>query len=35
MKLKEKHLATSQFDDEITIDGGVKLTRPTTWKKSI
>jgi len=32
MKLKEKHLATSQFEDEITIDGGVKLTRPSTWK---
>lgn len=29
MKLKEKHLATSQFEDEITIDGGVKLTRPS------
>jgi len=32
MKLKEKHLATSQFEDEITIDGGIKLTRPGTWK---
>jgi uncharacterized LabA/DUF88 family protein len=32
MKLKEKHLATSQFEDEITIDGGVKLTRPSAWK---
>lgn len=32
MKLKEKHLSTSQFADEITIDGGIKLTRPATWK---
>ena len=32
MKLKEKHLVTSQFEDEITIDGGIKLTRPATWK---
>lgn len=32
MKLKEKHLATSQFEDEITIDGGVNLNRPSTWK---
>ncbi|MFZ5801260.1 MAG: NYN domain-containing protein [Candidatus Omnitrophota bacterium] len=32
MKLKEKHLFTSQFEDEITIDGGVKLTRPSTWE---
>ncbi len=32
MKLKEKHLATSQFEDEIIIDGGVKLSRPSTWK---
>ena len=32
MKLKEKHLATSQFEDEITIDSGIKLSRPITWK---
>ena len=32
MKVKEKHLATSQFEDEITIDGEVKLPRPATWK---
>jgi uncharacterized LabA/DUF88 family protein len=32
MKLKEKHLATSQFEDEIIIDGGAKLSRPSTWK---
>ncbi|PIS33719.1 MAG: hypothetical protein COT38_03750 [Candidatus Omnitrophica bacterium CG08_land_8_20_14_0_20_41_16] len=32
MKLKEKHLATSQFEDVVTIDGGVKLARPNTWK---
>lgn len=32
MKLKEKHLATSQFEDEIIIDGGIKLIRPNTWK---
>jgi len=32
MKLKERHLATSQFENEIIIDGGVKLNRPNTWK---
>ncbi len=32
MKLKEKHLSTSQFKDTITMDGGIKLTRPNTWK---
>lgn len=32
MKLKEKHLATSQFEDVVTIDGGVNLSRPNTWK---
>jgi len=32
MKLKEKQLATSQFEDTVTIDGGGKLTCPNTWK---
>jgi uncharacterized LabA/DUF88 family protein len=32
MKLKEKHLATSQFEDVISINGDIKLTRPATWK---
>lgn len=32
MKVKERHLITSQFEEEITIDGGIKLIRPVTWK---
>jgi uncharacterized LabA/DUF88 family protein len=32
MKLKEKHLASSQFEDAVNIDGDIKLIRPATWK---
>ena len=30
-KIKEKHLRTCQFDDEIDISGGRKIIRPETW----
>jgi len=31
-KIKEKHLKTCQFDDEIRLDGGRVLKRPSSWK---
>ncbi len=32
MKIKEKHLRTYQFEDEIKIDGNRTLKRPSSWK---
>lgn len=31
MKMKEKHLSSSLFDDTITLTDGQIITRPTTW----
>ncbi len=31
MKMKQKHLESSMFDDELEINGGIKLKRPATW----
>ena len=31
MKMKEKHLASSVFDDIITLDNGQTLTKPASW----
>ena len=32
MRMKEKHLKSSQFPDTITTSGGAKLHRPAIWK---
>jgi len=32
MKMKRKHLASSQFDDTVRLAGGGQVNRPDSWK---